>query len=299
MIRDLGHREWVEVSVVRRKRVAEERPLVEREVLRIQSNCGVKREPALLALEEPFVLELNGEEVAVVMRLSGMEKELAVGFCLSEGLVATCGDLLLVEHCGRGIPAPGESPESGGPSRNRVRISARPEGLRPDARLDVTRLIRAGCGRSDAVVALDLPVLSDGPRFAAEMLLGLGSKLREAQLLHRESGGLHAAALFDTGGNVVCSAEDVGRHNALDKVAGHCLLRRIPLDDKVGLCSGRLSYEMAAKAVRLGLPLLMSVTAPTALAVETAEACNLTLVGYVRGSRMTVYCHPDRVIVRD
>jgi len=279
--------------------VAEERPLVEREVLRIQSGGGEERETASLALEEPLAVDLNGQQVAVLMRLAGLEKELAVGFCVSEGFVATSDDLLLVEHCGQGIAAPGNSLKSGGASRNRVRISARPEGLCPDARLDVTRLIRAGCGRSDAVVALDLPILDEGPHFAAEMLLGLGSKLRAAQRLHRESGGLHAAALFDASGYLVCSAEDVGRHNALDKVAGHCLLRRIPLDDKVALCSGRLSYEMAAKVARLGLPLLMSVTAPTALAVETAEACNLTLVGYVRGSGMTVYCHPDRVIVRD
>jgi len=279
--------------------MTEERPLIEREVLRIKSGCGAELDTALVALEEPLALELNGRQVAVLMRLAGMEKALAAGYCLSEGLVATADDLLLVEHCGQGVPVPGEPLESGDQSRNRVRLSVRPEGLRPDARLDVTRLIRAGCGRSDHVVALDLPVLGKGPRFAAEMLLGLAAKLRDSQRLHRESGGLHAAALFDGDGNLVCSAEDVGRHNALDKVAGHCLLRRISLEDKVALCSGRLSYEMAAKAARLGLPLLMSVTAPTALAVETAETCHLTLVGYARGSRMTVYCHPDRVIVRD
>jgi len=279
--------------------VAEERPLVEREVLRMASDCCMEREDALLALEEPLALDLNGRQVAVLMRLAGMEKELAAGFCLSEGLVATPEGLLLVEHCGQGMPAPGDPPEPGDGSRNRVRVRARPESLNPDARLDVTRLIRAGCGRSDDVVTLDLPAVSEGQRFSGEMLQGLGSKLRAAQHLHREAGGLHAAALFNAVGDLVCSAEDVGRHNALDKVVGHCVLRRIPLDDKVGLCSGRLSYEMAAKAARLGLPLLMSVTAPTALAVDTAEVCNLTLVGYARGRRMTVYCHSERITVGD
>ena len=271
-------------------------PLIARDARVFRPGGHPHDERVLLAVEEPLAVTLNGRRVAVLMRLAGLEKELAAGFCVSEGLIGGADDLLLVEHCGQGIPAPGEdAEEQEGPSRNRVRVRARPEGIRSEAQLDVIRLIRAGCGRTDALAALDLPPLADGPCFQSELLLGLATKLREAQRLHRASGGLHAAGLFDREGRMVAVAEDVGRHNALDKVAGHCLLRRIALDDKLALCSGRLSYEMAAKAVRLRLPLLMSVTAPTALAAEAAEAHNLTLVGYARGGHMTVYCHPERV----
>ena len=133
----------------------------------------------------------------------------------------------------------------------------------------------------------------------AATLIALGRVLRDEQLLHNAVGGVHDAALFDATGDLLVLSEDVGRHNAVDKALGHCLLRGLPVRDRLLLCSGRLSYEMVAKAVRMGIPLLVSISAPTALALELAERFGVTLVGYLRGQRMTVYTHPERVLAAD
>jgi FdhD protein len=163
--------------------------------------------------------------------------------------------------------------------------------------MEVVRLIRAGCGAVDvdrAELPLD-PIPQDQVRVAREALLSLPTTMRDCQTLRQDVGGVHAAALFDADGQLVVLCEDVGRHNAVDKAVGHCLLHDVPLADKVLLCSGRLSYEMVTKAIRARLPIVASVSAPTALAVAIAEQHNLTLIGYVRGSRMTVYAHAERV----
>jgi FdhD protein len=168
--------------------------------------------------------------------------------------------------------------------------------LSEEARLDVVRLIRAGCGAVDVERAeLPLDRVTSQATFAPQTLLELERGMRAAQHLHREVGGVHAAALFDRQGELVILCEDVGRHNAVDKAVGHCLLRGIPLDDKALLCSGRLSYEMVTKAIRVGLPVLASVSTPTALAVQIATEFDLTLIGYLRGGRMTVYAHHERI----
>ena len=127
-------------------------------------------------------------------------------------------------------------------------------------------------------------------------LLGLGRAMRERQTIHREVGGTHAAALFRADGRMVAIAEDIGRHNAVDKVIGHCLLRGIDLANLLMVTSGRASYEMAAKAIRVAIPLVASVSAPTALAVQLAQDRGLSLIGYLRGGSMNVYTHPQRVV---
>ena len=244
-----------------------------------------------LVREEPLSLRINGKQVAVLMRLPGMEKELAAGFCVSEGLVHSFADLLIIRHCGQG-----GSVRQGEGSRNQVDVQVRPEALNPDARLDVVRLIRAGCGAVDVDRSeLALPRVADGHKVSLKVVQSLAATMREAQRLHRRVGGVHAAALFDAAGAMVILCEDVGRHNAVDKAVGYCLLRGLALTDKMLLCSGRLSYEMATKAIRMGLPLLVSVSAPTVLAVQLAEHYNMTLIGYLRGKRMTIYAHPERI----
>ena len=251
-----------------------------------------------IVLEEPLSLHINGRQVAVLMRLPGMEKELAAGFCLSEGLIDGFEKVLTIQHCGQGLPSPTEAvSENAAPeSRNRVEVQVRPGALREGARLEVVRLIRAGCGAVDADLA-DLPLspVREGPVVGSRLVLGLGKSMRAAQRVHRRVGGIHAAALFDTGGKLVVLCEDIGRHNAVDKVIGYCLLRGISLEDKLLLCSGRLSYEMVTKAIRLNMPLLISMSAPTALAAQIADRFNVTLIGYLRGGRMTLYTHPERV----
>jgi FdhD protein len=249
-----------------------------------------------IALEEPLSLQVNGAPVAVLMRLPGMEKELAAGFCVSEGLVGRFDDILTIYHCGQGLPGPEDTAGSEGEWRNRVEVRVRPEALRADARLDAVRLIRAGCGGADVAHAdLDLPVLEGGPVVAAQALLEMGAEMRRAKGLHESVGGVHAVGLFSAEGRLARMAEDVGRHNAVDKAAGYCLLRGIRLQNQVIVCSGRLSYEMVNKAIRLGVAVLASFSAPTALAVDLAERCGITMVGYLRPRRMIVYTHPERV----
>lgn len=252
-----------------------------------------------IVLEEPLALYINGQRAAILMRLPGMEKELAVGFCLSEGLVRRFADILMVHHCGQGLPEPAmDAGTSGGfLSRNRVDVRVAPERLDPSARLDVVRLIRAGCGAVDVERAeLPLEPLTAQFTVSAEILLNLGRALRQTSSLHEAVGGVHSAALFDASGALLAFAEDVGRHNAVDKVIGYCVLRGIPLEDKILLCSGRLSYEMVSKALRVCLPILVSFSAPTALAVQLAERFGQTLIGYLRGGRMTLYTHAERVL---
>lgn len=250
--------------------------------------------------EEPLALDINGQRIAVLMRLPGADKELAVGFALSEGIVKSFEQILVLVHdCGQDPESPvAETGETDLYSRNRVELRVAPGGLDADARLDMVRLIRAGCGNADVAfteLSLD-PVISD-LRLPASRTLSLARVLRNEELLHNAVGGVHDAALFDAEGNLLWLAEDVGRHNAVDKVLGYCLINRIPLEDRVLLCSGRLSYEMVAKAIRMRIPVLVSISAPTALAIDLADHFGITLIGYLRGGRMTVYTHPERVIM--
>ena len=272
-------------------------PTLRHQVWRISEQESTIEEIEMV-LEEPLALHINGHQVAVLMRLPGMEKELAAGFCLSEGLVNSFHDVLTIQHCGRSLPRADDGSEGdAAESRNRVDVRVRPGALNPEARLDVVRLIRAGCGSVDVDrgSACLQPVESD-LRVHARTIIALPRSMAQAQQVHQHAGGVHGAALYDPHGQVVVLCEDVGRHNAVDKAFGHCLLRDIPVRDKILFCSGRLSYEMVSKAVRLGLPVLASVSAPTALAVQLAERFGLTVIGYVRGGRMTVYTHPQRIM---
>jgi len=247
-------------------------------------------------LEEPLSLEVNDEPVALLMRLPGMEKELAVGFCLSEGLVRSFDDIVGVRHCGEALPGSGAA--AAGEDRNRVEVRVRPEGLNPEARREVARLVRAGCGSVDLEgIDLSLPNAPEGLGVLAEVLGALPQAMNEAQVLRQAVGGVHAAGIYRADGEQVVVCEDIGRHNAVDKAVGHCLLQGISLENKVLLCSGRLSYEMATKALRAGVPVLATIAVPTSLAVQIAERYGLTMVGRLRGGRLTVYAHPERVLV--
>jgi len=251
-----------------------------------------------VVLEEPLEIVVNGQSVAVLMRMPGQEKELAAGFCVSEGYVRRAGDILLIHHCGSGYGAPGDE-ESGdvSGSRNRVEMHVVAEGFSPPDQASAIRLIRSGCGAAEvAAISEALPLVPQGLRVPSAMLLALGRVMRDLQNVHPQVGGTHSAALFLPTGEAVILAEDIGRHNAVDKVLGHCLLRGIPLSDKVLVTSGRASYEMALKAVRVGVPIVATISAPTSLAVQLAEDRGLTLIGYLRGGRMNVYTHPRRVV---
>jgi FdhD protein len=250
----------------------------------------------LVVLEEPLEITINGQSIAILMRMPGQEKELAAGFGVSEGYVRRATDIMLIHHCGSGHPSPAQETEIAG-SRNRVEMRIASEGFTPPDRPDVLRLIRSGCGAAEPTALTEtLPLVLQDLRVSVSVLLELPRTMRKLQDVHNQVGGTHAAALFDASGGVVTSAEDIGRHNAVDKIIGHALLRDLRLDDKIMVTSGRASYEMITKAIRVGIPIAASVSAPTALAVQLAEDRGLTLIGYLRGNRMNVYTHPERVV---
>jgi FdhD protein len=254
-----------------------------------------------VAIEEPLEIRLNGDPVAVLMRTPGMEKELAAGFCLGEGLVADLMDIALVQHCGRAAPADmSDADRVGDPldeSRNRVEVRLMPGATLGVEPADAIQLVRSGCGRTGpGALAENLSPLGNGARIDVETLSHLLGEMTRRQGAYRAAGGVHAAAVFDTRGRVVVVCEDIGRHNAVDKATGYCLLRGISLRDKVVLSTGRASYDMVAKGVRLGVPIMASISSPTSLAVELAEALNCTLLGYLRGKTLNVYTHAWRVV---
>jgi FdhD protein len=251
-----------------------------------------------VVIEEPLEIRLNGQPVAVVMRSPGLEKELAAGFCLGEGLVADLMDIALVRHCGR--RGPGESLDGEGDpldeSRNRVDVTLLPGAQPAGEGRTIAALIRSSCGRTDvADLAANLSPIEAGVTVRRDVLPLMQAQITRQQAAYRAAGGIHAAALFDTRGRVVVVCEDIGRHNAVDKVVGHCLLRGISLRDKILLSTGRASHDMVAKGVRLGVPLVASISSPTSLAVELAQALNCTLLGYLRGNAVNVYTHGWRI----
>jgi len=266
-------------------------------ILRYQSDQSEQAD-AMIALEEPLEVIVNGTSIAVLMRMPGSEKELAAGFVITEGYVRLASDILLIHHCGSGQPAPGEEADADGDlaSRNQVTLRVRDKGFTPPDRPDVVRLIRSGCGAAEVTaLAETLPPLPLGAHLPAARLPEMGRTMHDLQIVHREVGGVHAAGIFAQNGRAITLAEDIGRHNAMDKAIGHCLLRGLPMHDKTLITSGRASYEMVIKAIRAGIPIVASVSAPTSLAVQLAHDRGLTLVGYLRGSRMNVYTHPDRL----
>lgn len=254
--------------------------------------------------EEPLAIEVNGQEIAVLMRMPGMEKELAAGFLVTENYLRSASDILIIHHCGRGLPAPGEDapPDPAQQtdtraSRHRVQVRVTPDAFRPPNRVDAVRLIRSGCGAAGAeMVNAELPRVTSALRVTQDVLLSLNRALRDSLELHQYAGGTHGAGIFTAQGELVISAEDIGRHNAVDKVIGHCLLLRIDLSDKIIVTTGRASYEMVMKAARVGIPISATLSAPTYLAVQAAEASGVTLLAYLRGNRFNAYTHTRRIV---
>ena len=249
-------------------------------------------------IEEPLEINVNGRTVAILMRMPGMEKELAAGFCLSEGYIRRVQDILLIHHCGLGEPTPALPENTGNESgsRNRVEIRVKEGALVLAKNEEAARLIRSGCGAADiSPLAEALPHLS--PHFSVEpsVILRLGKTMRNLQRVYHETGGTHSAVVFDASGKPLQVAEDIGRHNAVDKVVGYCALHKIQLEDKILPTSGRASYEMAIKAIHMKIPIIAAISAPTSLALQTAQECRLTIIGYLRRIRMNVYTHPYRL----
>ncbi|MFY9714748.1 MAG: formate dehydrogenase accessory sulfurtransferase FdhD [Microbacterium sp.] len=270
-----------------------------RPVLKISLDSGSQRRADTLAVEEPLEIRVAGTPMAVTMRTPGHDVELAAGFLVSEGVIARGDDFRSAIHCG--------GPGTGGVENtyNVLDLSLAP-GVQPPApelaRSFYTTSSCGVCGKAsiDAVETVSHhEVADDGASVAAEDLAAYPVRLREQQDAFDKTGGLHAAALFDArSGEMLVLREDVGRHNAVDKVVGWAVLNdRLPLRGTVLQVSGRASFELVQKAAMAGIPILAAVSAPSSLAAELADARGITLVGFLRGRSMNVYSHPQRVTI--
>ncbi len=248
-----------------------------------------------LAVEEPMEVRVDGVPVSVTMRTPGDDFELAVGFCLTEGVLDAPGDVATVRYCA------GKSPDPAEPNTYNVvdvvRRSPAPVAL--SLRRNVYTASSCGlCGTAsiDAVRKRVPDVAADPLQMPVDVVRSLPDLVRSAQRVFDRTGGLHAAALFDAAGEPLVVREDVGRHNALDKLVGRRLLDgALPLHGLLLCVSGRLSFELVHKALRAGAPVLVGVGAPSSLAIELAGELGLTLCGFARVGRVNVYTHGQRV----
>lgn len=253
-----------------------------------------------LAVEEPLEIKIVygpkenriSKTISITMRTPGEDRELALGFLFTEGIINQPADILATEST---IPS--------FLNQNTIEIQ-----LSDDANPDIHRLDRhfyttsscGVCGKSsiDALKTIRMPKLkADFPVFDRNVILSLPSLLTQLQSVFEKTGGIHASAIFDQSGKLLLLKEDVGRHNALDKIAGAALQQGLlPLSEQILLVSGRASFELVQKAAMIGVPLMAAVGAPSSLAAELAEEAGITLVGFLNGKRFNIYMHPGRIL---
>jgi FdhD protein len=271
------------------------RVTVRKPVLRVDSG-EVRTRPDTLAAEEPLEVRLDTTPLSVTMRTPGHDVELAHGFLLTEGVITSHLDIATARYC----DSPGPD---GRNTYNVLDVRLSPGVAPPDASVQRNFYTTSSCGvcgkaALDAVALRTHHSPADDPlSITSEALTELPGKLRDGQRVFDSTGGLHAAGLFTSDGTLLALREDVGRHNAVDKVIGWALLDgRIPLAGCVLLVSGRASFELVQKAAMAGVPLLAAVSAPSSLAVDLAAEQGMTLVGFLRGMSMNVYTGQHRVV---
>lgn len=256
--------------------------------------------PDLMAVEEPLEIRLGfgamgareQRSLSVTMRTPGHDYELAIGFLFTEGIINSFSEAESIKYC----EDVGKQEEK----ENVVRVE-----LKPDVRLDFEKFSRnfyttsscGVCGKSSIEsVEVACAKLSDEFKISSKVIHSLSSKLRSSQQVFEYTGGLHAVGLFDSSGSLLMSREDVGRHNAMDKLIGACLFKNeIPLSDRIVLVSGRASFELVQKALRAGIPVMAAVGAPSSLAVSLAQDMGMTLLGFVRDNSFNIYCGANRI----
>jgi FdhD protein len=274
-------------------------------VRRVVPGSVTEDSPDVLAVEEPLEIRLGFPDkthraISITMRTPGNDGELAAGFLFTEGIVRTPDQIAQIHHCGTKHRNPRNSKNV---TSNTIRVH-----LAEGVEIDLKRLERhfyttsscGVCGKS-SIEALDTGAkkLNDlaRPQIDSDLIHTLPDRLRASQDVFDQTGGLHASALFNTAGELDILREDVGRHNALDKVIGAKFLAGdLPLSDKILLVSGRLSFELVQKALMAGIPILIAVGAPSSLAVELADEFGMTLVGFVRDGSFNVYSCSKRIV---
>ena len=265
------------------------------QILRISAHNSLESANDALAVEEPLEIRIGfGKEhraISITMRTPGNDFELAAGFLFTEGILDSANQIKSIKHCGK-FPN----------NQNTVRLD-----LAEDTAIDFKKLERnfyttsscGVCGKTslDALATGAKRIeITDFPCVSAEIIHQLPEVLRESQTVFDETGGLHAAALFDVQGKLIELREDVGRHNAVDKLIGKQFLdNSLPLADKILFLSGRASFELIQKAVMAQIPIVCAVGAPSSLAVEAAKEFNITLLGFVRDQRFNIYCGKERI----
>ena len=274
------------------------RVTVRRPVLRIVDG-EPRRRPDNLAAEEPLEIRVDGRPLAVTMRTPGHDVELAHGFLLTEGVIGAREDVSTARYCD-------SVDDHGRNTYNVLDVALAPGVPAPDESVERRFYTTSSCGvcgkaSLDAVRTRTRFAPGDDPvTLTPEVLATLPDTLRAAQAVFESTGGLHGAGLFRADGTLVVAREDVGRHNAVDKVLGHALLNDgIPAAGTALMVSGRASFELTQKAVMAGVPVLAAVSAPSSLAVEMARESGMTLVGFLRGSSMNVYAGAHRVVTED
>lgn len=267
-----------------------------RKILRLNGDTAERRTDTLAA-EEPLDIRVAGQTVTVTMRTPGDDFDLVAGFLVAEGVVAETRDLPGLRYCAG-------TDDEGRNTYNVVDavLGAHVPPLDPGLRRGVWTSSACGICGSTGVEGLRkmsrYPVADDAVSFPLSVLYGVPDRLRDAQRVFEATGGLHAAGLFTPEGELVCVREDVGRHNAVDKVVGWALREgRLPLSGHLLAVSGRASFELTQKAAMAGIPVLAAVSAPSSLAVELAEDAGVTLIGFLRGRGANVYTHTHRVLV--
>lgn len=247
-----------------------------------------------VAVEAPMEVRVNGSPFAVIMRTPGADRDLAAGFLLAEDVIRTADEIGAIEYCA-------DADDEG--RDNTINVTVLGDAVeRLGARLGDRRqvMMTASCGLCGrrTIESLQARVSSVAGKWtvAAGVIAALPDRLRSSQAVFDSTGGLHAAGLFDRSGVLQLSAEDVGRHNAVDKIVGHTLLAgQHPLDERMLLVSGRTSFELVQKALLAGVPLIAAVSAPSSLAIDLAAEAGITLCGFVRGETFNIYAHPERI----
>jgi FdhD protein len=266
------------------------RVTVRRPVLRLGIGGARGRRPDTLAVEEPLEIRVAGRPLTITMRTPGNDFDLVAGFLAAEGIIAKPTDLRTMRYCADAA------------QQNTLDVVLA-EGVRPpDASMERAFTTTSACGvcgkASIEALRNDRPyeVAADPVTFTPELLAVLPDRLRAAQRVFDRTGGLHAAGLFDAAGELLAVREDVGRHNAVDKVVGWALRQDLlPLTGKILMVSGRASFELTQKAMQAGIPALAAVSAPSSLAAELADDAGMTLVGFLRGDSMNVYTGAHRI----
>jgi FdhD protein len=261
-------------------------------VVRIRGNARAA-DTDRAAAEEPLEIRLHNHAFAVLMRTPGADRELAAGFLLSERIVRDAANLGTIAHCR----------DEDQRRENIVNVTLTDGSgeavsqLLAERRQVLTNSSCGLCGRTTIEsLAIDVPPVGASWTIRSAVVSTLPAALRARQVVFDDTGGLHAAGLFARDGTLVDMAEDVGRHNAVDKLIGRALMREaLPLSESVLCVSGRTSYEIIQKAVIAGVPIVAAVSAPSSLAIELADAFHVTLAGFVRGEDFNIYTHPERI----